>query len=327
MRKKNSPPSKLVHSQSLVITPGDPSGIGPEVTFKALKRHLHDKTTLPHFYIVGDLGGYAKKFAQLPLNYDYIKIVCKGRASRLSPAFKKNCGLVSGRALEIAHSLIWQKKAKALVTGPISKERLRLAGFPYDGHTEFLKTLNKVSGVTMMLSNSKLSVSLVTTHVPLANVSALITAERVRDALIRSAQFLVSYKKISRPYLKVCGLNPHAGEAGLLGKEEQHISKGIAAAKKLFPKMRVSGPYSSDTLFESDQKAMGPKKADLILAMYHDQGLIPVKLLDFPNTINITCGLPYLRTSVDHGTAFDIAGKNVADPSSMYRAIEFAALA
>ncbi len=207
----------------------------------------------------------------------------------------------------------------AIVTAPISKEAIRAAGSPFPGHTEMLAALTKAKRHAMMLVGGPLRVSLATIHVPLAQVPSLITARGIRT-VIELTWEAVRLFGLRRPRIAVCGLNPHAGEAGLMGDEERRVIAPAvrAMAKKGVP---VSGPYPADTIFH--RAARGEFAA--VVAMYHDQGLGPLKTLAFDTGVNLTLGLPIIRTSVDHGTAFDIAGKGVASAESLLAAVELAA--
>lgn len=204
-------------------------------------------------------------------------------------------------------------KLDAIVTLPINKEAIRLAGFQFPGHTEFLAHSFGVSSFGMMLANIRLKVVLLTTHLPLSQVPK----EVKRDAVLE--KLLLIERALPGSRIAVCGLNPHAGEGGLFGREEiEEIAPAVEKAKELG--IKASGPYPADTVFNralSDQ-------FDVVLAMYHDQGLIPVKLTGFGESVNVTLGLPIVRTSVDHGTAYDIAGKGVADTGSFKEAVKLA---
>jgi 4-hydroxythreonine-4-phosphate dehydrogenase len=204
-------------------------------------------------------------------------------------------------------------------TAPVSKAAFAAAGFPWKGHTDLLAHLCGVSDVAMMFWSERLRVVLATIHVPLADVPRLITQDRLQGVIRLTAASLPGFG-ISAPRIGVAGLNPHAGEGGLLGTEDTAVlAPAVAAARARG--IDVSGPFPADTLFV--RAARG--EFDVVVACYHDQGLVPVKLLAFGRAVNVTLGLPIIRTSVDHGTAFDIAGKGVADEGSLVEAILLAA--
>jgi len=267
------------------ITLGDPAGIGPEVALKALRS------------------------GQLDRRFDYEIIgnpLTKHRANAVE-------WVVEGAKRCLAGELA------ALATGPITKELLHRAGYPFTGQTELLAHLSRTKRFAMMLAGGPLRVALVTTHTPLRNVAKLITTRKIVEVIELSDQICRRFG-IRRPRIAVAGLNPHAGEGGLLGDEEQRI---IAPAVKRAARrgITVSGPHSADTLFY--RAAHG--QFDAVVAMYHDQGLAPFKLIAFDNGVNLTLGLPFVRTSPDHGTAPDIAGKGIARPDGMIAAINMAA--
>ena len=217
----------------------------------------------------------------------------------------------------MATAFCLSRRALTLTTGPLDKSLVSKTDPDFTGHTEFLEKKSKSKGSTMLLSSSKLKVSLVTTHLPLKKVSSLLTKEKIISTVIRTNDHLKRFTK--RPRLAVCALNPHASDNGLFGDEEaQIINPAIRNLKK--KRLLVSGPYPADSLFcrSSD--------FDAIICMYHDQGLIPLKMHHFFDAINVTLGLPFLRTSVDHGTAFDIAGKRKASHLSYENALEYAYL-
>ena len=340
-RKKDN---KIPHT--LVLTPGDPSGIGPEITWKAIQSgdyHLPDSPfsilcvgAEAPFKSLGapilkwnpDLGPL--QFPKTPSKSPFIWLL---PAPDTAPAGVHLEGFQSGWSIERATQLVLNKQASALVTGPISKERLQGGGFNYPGHTEFLAHLCKTDRVTMMLANETLRVTLVTIHVGIQNVSKTLTQEKLKQTILQTAEALTHYWGIAKPRLAITGLNPHAGESGLFGREEIEVIHPVIQALQGDPqnKFEVSGPFAADTLFAkhyllSIQEAIYEKiHYDAVVCMYHDQGLIPVKLLDFYKTVNVTLGLPMIRTSVDHGVGFDIAGKGVANPSSLCAAIDLAA--
>jgi 4-hydroxythreonine-4-phosphate dehydrogenase len=203
----------------------------------------------------------------------------------------------------------------ALVTAPICKEGFHEAGIPFPGHTEFLAALTKTRRFAMMLFGGPLRVVLVTRHIPLSEVPQCLTRGKVLEAIRLTAEAL-PWLGCRRARVAVCGLNPHAGEGGLLGREELTvIGPAVESARR--EGLRVFGPLPADTVFH----AAAHGSFDAVVAMYHDQGLAPLKLIAFESGVNVTLGLPIVRTSPDHGTAFDIAGKNRADPSSMIEAV------
>jgi 4-hydroxythreonine-4-phosphate dehydrogenase len=248
-------------------------------------------------------------------------------------------GYQSGWAIETATRLVLRRLASGLVTGPISKENLMAGGYRFPGHTEFLAALSKrprngprskspvLPPVTMMLANEQLRVSLVTIHTPLKKVPRTLTRSEVHRAITQTADHLRRWWGITRPRIAVAGLNPHAGENGVLGDEEiRTISPVVRALQKRWgSQVELIGPLSADTLFAKHVLAPPAERYDAVVCMYHDQGLIPVKLLDFKNTVNVTLGLPFVRTSVDHGVGFDIAWQDRADPSSFKAAVRLAA--
>jgi 4-hydroxythreonine-4-phosphate dehydrogenase len=280
------------------VTLGDPRGIGPEVVRKALASKAVRKAC--DTLLFGDTVYFDWK-----------------RARKLTPL---QCGKISGYCIEQAARSAMRGSIDAIVTGPISKEHLNRAGYKYPGHTEFLAHLSHVNEVRMMMAGPRLKTVLVTIHEPLALVARKITAARILKTIEITHDGLKRWFGIKKPKIAVAALNPHAGESGMFGDEERRVI--LPAVKKAAVLgWNVSGPYPADTVYHRAVKG----EFDCVVSMYHDQGLIPVKLLHFEDAVNITLGLPYLRTSVDHGTAFDIAGKNKADPSSMIAAIVTAA--
>lgn len=317
----------------IFVTPGDPDGIGPEVVLKAARR-MKKKWASFSLVCVGAEKPFARLGARLrdfssfgrsdkikrPFDFYFIpapKVAARGLLLE---------GYQSGWAIEVATRLVQKTPGSALVTGPIHKGRLNRGGYHYSGHTEFLSHLCGNAPVTMMLANKHLRVSLVTTHIALNSVSKKLTRKKIIDTIDRTHAFLFHRCGIKKPRIAVCSLNPHAGEGGLFGFEDQKtVGPALfASKKKLKEKVVLSGPHPSDTFFANHVTTPPRDRADAVICMYHDQGLIPVKLVDFANTVNITLGLPIIRTSVDHGTAFDIAWKNRADPSSFIAAVDVA---
>ena len=301
----------------LVISSGDPAGVGPEVTIKALA--LPEIRNLGEIVVTGDpelLGRTARRLG-LPAP-DQIEAAGDASAVRdgeLSAAG----GQAAFEAIRRAVALILSGSADALVTAPINKEALRLAGLAWPGHTEMLADLAGAGEVRMLLVTERLKVSHVTTHRSLRSAIESATRERVRRTIEMTHEggLRLGYR---RPRIAVAGLNPHAGESGLFGDEEI-LEIGPAVQDAIAAGINASGPHPADTVFW--RAANG--EFDFVVAMYHDQGHVPVKLSGFAEGVNLTLGLPFLRTSVDHGTAFDIAGRGQARADSMVSAIRVAA--
>lgn len=315
----------------LVATPGDPAGIGPEVVWKTIQSDLL-KSRKTRLLCVGARAPFEKMGAPIieyvpsaePSQFPKKPFVWLLPAPEAAPRGKLLEGYQAGWSIKTAAKMVLSGQAAALITGPISKERLQLGGFHYPGHTEFLADLCGIKEVTMMLANSALRVSLVTTHLPLKKVSSALNRETLNRAIEHTIDSLRNWWGIPKPKIAVAALNPHAGESGLFGREEVDLISPVIESLKRKARGRfdLSGPFPSDTLFANH--ILGTHRVDAVVCMYHDQGLIPVKLLDFHKTVNVTLGLPIVRTSVDHGTAFDIAGKGIANPSSFASAVELA---
>jgi 4-hydroxythreonine-4-phosphate dehydrogenase len=317
-------------SAPLAVSLGDPAGIGAEVIAKSWERRAAEG--LPPFFVVGDPGAFASVWggpvAVIADPNETVDVF--GTALPLisvsdSTVPPGGLDLIGARnsldALELAVGLTRSGAASGLVTGPVSKTRLYAVGFTHPGQTEFVAERCGVSSdlVAMMLAGPTLRVVPVTVHIPLANVPHALTADRIVAKGRAAVRGLQRQFGIARPRIAVAGLNPHAGEDGMLGREEIEI---IAPA---IEQLRgegcdVSGPHPPDIMFNARRRG----SYDLALCMYHDQGLIPLKTLHFDEGINVTLGLPIVRTSPDHGTAFDIAGKGIADPGAMIAAIRTA---
>lgn len=279
------------------ITMGDPKGIGPEVIQKSLALPSIRRICRP--VVFGD-----------PKYFDW------KRSRSLS---EKDCGRLAGYYIEQAAHACLKRQIDAMVTAPISKEHLSLAGYRYPGHTEFLADLSHTKDFRMMFASPSLRVVLATIHEALKRVPKLLNEPLVLKTIEMTHDHLRKWFGIPKPRIAVCGLNPHASEGGIFGDEEaKFITPAINKLKRRGT--HASGPYPPDTIFQRAVRG----EFDAVVAMYHDQGLIPLKLLHFDNAVNITLGLPFIRTSVDHGTAFDIAGKGIANPSSMIAAIRLA---
>jgi len=291
----------------LAITLGDPRGIGPEITARALAGGVEAEVT-----VVGAEDQIAAVPAQARVSIGSWGQGSGDREGDRGRAMR--AGRLAGHAVETAVKLALQGEVDAIVTAPAHKHALHLAGFPYPGHTEWLAHLAGDVDVAMMLASAELRVVLVTTHVPFRDVPALLTQDRVIRTGRITARALSRWWGIARPRIAVCALNPHAGESGLFGDEEARVLRPAAEA------LGAEGPLSADTVFVRAMRG----EFDAVLAPYHDVGMTAIKVASFGRAVNVTLGLPFPRTSPDHGTAFDIAGTGRADPSSMRAAIELA---
>lgn len=313
----------------LGMSVGDINGIGPEVILKSMRRQDIMKKIIPVVYgsikvisyhknIVGDDFQFFATRNGEKLDNDKINVVnCWQDNVNITLGKETDqSGKCAVMSLDAAVSDLQAGFIDALVTAPINKHAMKLANFPYPGHTEYLTEKFGVEESLMMMVSDWLKVGLVTNHLPLSKVASSVTKEKI----IRKAQiFSESLKNdfgIERPVIAVLGLNPHAGDEGAIGNEEEKIIRPAIIELKKSGVMAV-GPFPADGFFGSDQL----KKFHGILAMYHDQGLTPFKALSFGSGVNFTAGLPFIRTSPDHGTAYDLAGKNEADPSSFIEAI------
>ena len=325
----------MVKKPIIGITMGDAAGIGPEIIVKALSKGEIYRVSSP--LVIGD-GKVLKskiKNQRSKIKINPINRVEEGRfrLGIMDLMDLKNIrikrlkiGKVNRMAAEAAVeyigkavSLARKGEIDALVTAPVNKEGLKKAGFRFLGHTELLAHLTRTKNYAMMLVGGPLKVILVTTHLPLSKVSSSLSRERIYQT-IRLAWENMRYFGIGEPRIGVAGLNPHAGEEGLFGREEKRsIIPAVEKAKK--KGMKVEGPIPPDTIFHRALKG----EFDCVIGMYHDQGLIPLKMLAFERGVNITLGLPIIRTSVDHGTAYEIAGKGMANPQSLIEAIKVAA--
>ncbi|MCC6753894.1 MAG: 4-hydroxythreonine-4-phosphate dehydrogenase PdxA [Saprospiraceae bacterium] len=312
------------------ISCGDINSISLEVILKALSHEMIYKNIIPVLYGNVKIASYHKNIAKLDtLSFNNLAQGERPRPGRLnlvncwnenvtialgkaSPDGGKYAMLALDRALQDALS----GEIDALVTGPINKLAMRMAGFAHFGHTGYLREKAGASDCLMFMVSEALKVGVVTDHLPLSQVAPAIQKDVVLRKIRIMEQSLMSDFGLEKPHLAVLGLNPHAGEEGLLGPEDEEIIRpAIIEAKKAG--MFVSGPYPADSFFGTGTF----NKFDGILAMYHDQGLIPFKTIASHEGVNFTAGLPFVRTSPDHGTAFDLAGKNEADPGSMFNAL------
>jgi 4-hydroxythreonine-4-phosphate dehydrogenase len=321
--------------KKLLITMGDPGGVGPEIIARALSSPDIRKSCNP--VIIGDTLIMAKalRFLRNPRKLREItspeeseksgKLIYIINVNTMIPQAlpQKKPTAAGGNAcvsyIRKAVELMMHKQVDGMVTAPISKEALKMAGFAWPGHTEMLAELTHTRQYAMMLIGGPLRVILVTIHTALKNVPELITRQGILRA-IHLAKKACDMLKIRTPRIAVAGLNPHAGEAGIFGEEE--ITKIVPAIRQANRKgIPVSGPYPPDTVFHKAYQG----DIDIVVCMYHDQGLIPLKMIAFDKGVNVTVGLPFVRTSPDHGTAYDIAWKGRANPSSMIEAIKLAA--
>ncbi|MCX5687394.1 MAG: 4-hydroxythreonine-4-phosphate dehydrogenase PdxA [Candidatus Omnitrophica bacterium] len=266
---------------TVLITTGDPKGIGPEVTKKALQDPRIK--SLANFFVIESVD---------KTGFDAIKN---------------------------AVNVLKKGKAQALVTAPVNKEAINKSGIPFSGHTEYLAKSTNTKKFAMMLCGGPLKITTVTRHVPLKNISRILTQAKIIEAVRLTDTSLKKYFGIKNPRIGVCALNPHCGEGGKIGREEQSIIiPAIKKIRRFVPK--IQGPISGDVIFYMAYNG----KLDAVISMYHDQGLGPLKMIAFEKGVNVTLGLPFIRTSPDHGTAYDIAGKDIANPNSMKEAIKLA---
>ncbi len=323
----------------LALTLGEPAGIGPDLTIQLWRRRT--ELRLPPFYLIGDPDFIDRRARLLGLDIA-VRVVAAAQAndafSRALPIVpldtpvtaapgRPDASSAPAAIASIRHAVadVLAGNAAAIVTNPVAKNVLYRSGFAEPGHTEFLARLTqeatgKAAKPVMMLWSPELAVVPVTIHLPLRDVVTQLTSELVAETGRIVARDLSARFGISRPRIAVAGLNPHAGEEGALGEEDGTI---VAPAVKRLQTEGIDavGPLPADTLFHERARAT----YDVALCMYHDQALIPIKTLAFDHAVNVTLGLPFVRTSPDHGTAFDIAGKGTANPSSLVAALALAA--
>lgn len=279
------------------ITAGDPAGIGPEIARKAVDDREVAELCDPVLYGLDD--------EQAPRTFAVGRVSAEaGRAAYEAIL----------RAVEDARA----GRIAAVVTAPINKASFAAAGLPWRGHTDLLAHLTRAKRVAMMFYADTLRVVLATVHIPLAEVSGALSQKRLEEVIALTAEELPRFG-FESPRLAVCGLNPHAGEHGVIGTEDDEVVRPAIESRRAAG-VAVEGPFPADTVFLRAMKG----EFDAVIACYHDQGLIPVKMAAFGRAVNVTLGLPIVRTSVDHGTAFDIAGRGVADPSSLIEAVKLA---
>jgi 4-hydroxythreonine-4-phosphate dehydrogenase len=319
----------------LGITMGDPAGIGPEIIAKALASKEVSRLCRP--IVVGSLPvmEQAAGALRIPLKVTTVAgheqaLGRRGNIPVLDPLERPlgrfRMGVASAKTGEAAVAFIrtavrlaQDDCVDAVVTAPINKEGMHLGGYRYPGHTELLADLTDSKEVGMMIVGGPLKVMFVSTHVSIQDLPSILTKDRIAKAIRLAHRALREFFGIPRPRIGVAALNPHAGEGGLFGEEEREVI-GPAARRARASGIQATDPLPADTLFGKAARGL----YDGVVAMYHDQGLIPLKLVAFGQCVNVTVGLPIIRTSVDHGTAYDIAGKGTADPGSLIEAIKLA---
>lgn len=310
--------ARMTYLPKIGITLGDPAGIGPEIVGKSLSEPAIFDVCRP--VVIGRKMDLAVGWDQSVL-FQKIEIIepIESVIRPIPGQESADTGRIAAASIEKSWELLRTAKIDAVVTAPISKRALKLAGYPYPGHTEFYAALSGTSKFAMSFFAGNLRVVLLSTHLQLRKALDLVRRDAVAD-LIRLADCELGNLLGRKLRLAVAGVNPHASENGLFGDEEiKEIAPAIEACRR--EAIDVVGPFSPDTVFLRCQKG----EFDAVIAMYHDQATIPVKSLAFGEAVNVTLGLPFVRTSVDHGTAFDIAGKNIADASSMRASILLAA--
>jgi 4-hydroxythreonine-4-phosphate dehydrogenase len=315
------------------ITLGEPNGIGPEVVLKSLLDHRITEQFIPVLYGSGRAIAYYKKQLNIEeFNYSQVRqrgqyapkqvnvVNCWDENLEINPGkISKETGKASLDALQKACEDLKENHLDALVTAPIDKQSIHSENFPFAGHTGFLTQYFGATQSLMLMVGEKLKVGLVTEHIPLQEVAASLTEEKILSKYRILEKSLKEDFGIVKPKIAILALNPHAGDNGLIGKEEEEILKPLVNKLKNENKL-IAGPFPADGFFAAGQYA----KFDAVLALYHDQGLIPFKSIAFEDGVNFTAGLSIIRTSPDHGTAYNIAGKNMANESSMRAAIYLA---
>lgn len=316
------------HKIKVGISIGDYNGIGPEIIMKSLKDKSITDFFTPIIFGSGKLFTYQKNIFKLQHNFNYITEVSQAQDDKINMVnlWKDNVNVDLGTpteestrmaidSLEAATNALMNGEVDVLVTAPINKEEMMKHGFQHAGHTGYLEEKFAKKGL-MFLVTEDLKVAVSTHHIPIANVAENISKEKIKKQIKMLNQCLIEDFCIERPKIAVLGLNPHAGDGGAIGKEEIEIIE--PSIKELFDNgIMAFGPYPADSFFQPGKY----KNFDAVLAMYHDQGLAPFKTLAYEEGVNYTAGLPFIRTSPDHGVAYDIAGKNIADEQSFTEAI------
>lgn len=316
----------------LALSVGEPAGIGPDLAIKLAQYNIPAAIVA-----IADKNLLQERARKLNLPLEIIDFKKNAAISLVKPsklyvqhiplATPSVCGTLNSQnasyvlnSITTAVKLCQEKQVDAMVTGPVHKGIINEAKIPFNGHTEFIAKLTNTADIVMMLATDQLRVALVTTHLPLAQVPHAITKERLEKTIIILNNSLKNHFHITNPKIGICGLNPHAGEGGHVGQEE--ITTIIPVIDKLNAKgLNLIGPIAADSIFIQQNRC----KFDAILAMYHDQGLAALKALGFSQAVNLTLGLPIIRTSVDHGTALELAGTSSSCETSLLKAIELAA--
>ncbi len=302
----------------LLLTLGDPNGIGPEVILKIFK----DKAFASKFVltVVGSkriLDFYSSLLKIKSVPPDRIIEISTPNKFKVTPGtVNKFAGKIAGDAIILAMELCLEQKFEGMITLPISKESLNLGGYKYHGHTEMLTELSGSDNTAMILYSDVFSVAPITGHIPLADVSKTLTKKLLFNKIVAVNNSLVRNFKIRNPKIALLSLNPHAGDGGVIGNEEEKVINPVIE-EMISLGFNIRGAYPSDAFFANKSY----KKYDITVAMYHDQGLIPFKMISFDKGVNFTAGLKFIRTSPDHGTAFDIAGSGKAKSESTKQAI------
>ena len=311
-----------------VFTCGDINGIGPEIIIKSLNSLTSDGKS--KYYVICPPSVFEKTATNVKPEFDFeitkksynfnlpVTIIPLNDVKHSFGKPTRSSGKTAYNAIKLAVKMAANKDADAIVTAPISKKAINMAGINFPGHTEMLAEWTGTKHFVMTFLSKKMKAALVTIHDPLSKIPRLIKQERLHNTFNVVINSLQNDFNISHPSVAVLGLNPHAGEEGIIGREEIEIIK--PALKSFRIKKILSGPFSPDAFFANRMY----NNFDLVIGMYHDQLLIPFKLLNFGGGVNYTAGLPIVRTSPDHGVAYDIAGKNIADPSSFLEAVKYA---
>ncbi|MBY6065368.1 4-hydroxythreonine-4-phosphate dehydrogenase PdxA [Leisingera aquaemixtae] len=316
----------MTRSGPIALSCGEPAGIGPEIAVKAWEAlrdscpffWIGDPRHLPENTPFKEISSPAEAPAASAAGFPVLPLAFRGSSAKGTADPANAAGVI--QSIETAVKLVQAGEASAVCTAPIHKKALiDGAGFAYPGHTEFLAALAGRSRVVMMLASEQLRVVPATIHIALADVPGTLTPDILRETIEITAAGLRDQFGIAAPRISVAGLNPHAGEGGAMGREELDWINGLIRGMQ-DEGLSVTGPHPADTMFHAAARA----RYDAAVCMYHDQALIPIKTLDFDRGVNVTLGLPFIRTSPDHGTAFDIAGTGQANPSSLIEALKLA---